>query len=111
VRGGERGSASVELLGILPLLLLAGLTAWQILLAAMTVTSAENAARAASRAEGRGDGGAEVGGEALPTWLRDQAEIQLSGTKATVVIEVPIIVPGLSIDALTVSRSAELPEG
>jgi hypothetical protein len=111
IRAVERGSASVELMGILPLLLLAGLTAWQILLAAMTVTSAENAARAASRAEGRDDRGAEVGRDALPLWLRDQAEVQLSGTKATVVIEVPIIVPGLSTGALTVSRSAELPEG
>jgi len=111
MRAGERGSASVELMGILPLLLLAGLTAWQILLAAMTVTSAENAARAASRAEGRDGGGAAVGRDSLPSWLRDRAQIQLSGTKATVVIEVPIIVPGLSTDALTVARSAELPEG
>jgi hypothetical protein len=111
LRASPRGSASTELLGILPFLLLAALAAWQILLVAFTVTSAENAARAGSRAATRGQDGEEAALEALSSWLRDDADASLSGTRATVRIEVPILLPGLSNRDISVSRSAELPSG
>jgi hypothetical protein len=110
-RAPDAGSASMELLGILPFLLLAALVAWQILLVAFTVTSAENAARAGSRAATRGQDGEEAAIEALSPWLRDDASASLSGTRATVHIEVPILFPGLTNEDVNVSRSAELPSG
>lgn len=106
----ERGSASVELMGMMPLLLLAAFAGWQILLVAFTATSAENAARTASRAESRGEGGEQAGREAVSTWLRDGTTVEVDGTKATVRIRVPIVVPLISSDQLAVSGTAEMPE-
>jgi hypothetical protein len=111
LRGRQEGSTSVELMGILPILLLGALAAWQILLVAMTVTSAENAARTASRAHATQGNAEGAGIRAMPQWLRDGARVQMSGDKATVVVEVPIIFPGLRAGEMTVSRSAELPSG
>jgi TadE-like protein len=105
----ERGSASLEFTGLLPYLLLAALFAWQLLLATFTVTAAENAARTGSRAESLGRDGIEAAQDALPDWLRDDAFARAEGTLVRVTIEVPIVFPGLSVDDMTVSRTAEFP--
>ncbi len=103
------GSIAVELMGILPLLLLAALAAWQILLAGFVATSAQNAARTASRVEGLGGDGERAGLESLSPWLRDGATADLEDTRATVTILVPVIVPGFTTDAFRITRTAELP--
>ena len=108
---GQRGSAALEFLGALPLLLLAALMGWQLLLVTFTATAAENAARAASRANGTGGDGEDKGMDALPSWLRDEASVAMSGDKADVTVTVPIVFPGVSTDAWTVTRSAEIPSG
>ena len=105
----ERGSTAVELAGMLPMLLLISLFAWQALMVAFTVTAAENAARSGSRAEGRGDDGREIALESLPTWLRGDAEVTVDGELVEVRIPVPIVLPGVSWGGATVARSAELP--
>lgn len=107
----ERGQASVELVGMLPLLLIAALLVWQLLLAGYAVTSAENAARNASRAEALGDDGREVGEDSLSYGLDEGAEVQIEGDRATVRVRIPIVVPGLSTDGLSIERDAELPSG
>ena len=112
-RRTQRGSASLEFLGALPLILLAALAGIQLLLTTTTVTAAQNAARAGSRAAGLGATAPAAKGaalDALPSWLRGDARFTLQGTKATVVLEVPLVLPGLSTSALTVSRRAELPK-
>ena len=45
---GQRGSASLETIGMLPYLLLAALFAWQVLVAGYIAVNAENAARHAA---------------------------------------------------------------
>lgn len=107
----QRGQASIELIGMLPILLLSALLVWQLLLAAYAVTSAENAARNASRAQALGDDGEEVGEDSLSFGLDDGAEVRVEGDRATVRVRVPIVVPGISSDALSVERDAELPSG
>lgn len=106
----QRGTASLEFVGMVPLLTLAALFAWQLLLFAFTVTAAENAARAGSRAASRGDEAVETALGALPTWLQEDARAQADGTRVTVTIEVPLVMPNVSTDLVTMSRSAELPE-
>lgn len=112
-RRSQRGSASVEFLGALPLLLVAALAALQLLVTTATVTATQTAARAGSRTAGLGasPGTARAAArDALPGWLRDGSVVSLDGTAARVVVELPVILPGLSSRALTVTRRAELPE-
>lgn len=120
-RRAERGSSSVELLGFMPLLLIAALAGWQLLIAAATVTAAENAARTGSRVATRGGGASEAAIEALPEWLRDAAEAERGpgegcdddetgkGTRVAVCIKVPIVMPGITVDSVEIMRDAELP--
>lgn len=106
----ERGSSAVEVAGFMPLLMLAAFAGWQILLVAFTATAAENAARTASRAESKGESGQEAALDSVSSWLRDGTKAKIDGTKTTVTISVPIVVPLFSTDALSVSGEAEMPE-
>lgn len=108
-RRDQAGSASVELIMLAPLLVLAALAGWQMLLFAFSSTAAENAARTGSRVEGRGGQGERAALESMSPWLRNGADVRFEGTKGTVTIRVPIVVPTLRSGALTVSESAELP--
>jgi hypothetical protein len=107
---GQRGSASVELIGFLPLLGLAALGAWQVLLFAFTATAAENAARTGSRVEGQSGEGEKAAKESMSSWLRDGADASFEGTRGTVVVQVPIVFPPMRSDRWTVTETAELPD-
>lgn len=108
-RRGERGQASVELIGMLPFLVLGALLVWQLLLVGYAVTSAENAARAASRVEARGGDGAKAAERVIGAPLREGIRTELNAGKAVVRVRVPLIVPGITREDVTVSRDAELP--
>ena len=103
------GQATVELVTMIPYLFLVALLVWEILLLTFVATSAENAARNGSRAETIGDDGGEVAVESLTSWLQDDTEVSVSGTRVTVSVEAPVIIPGLSTDSFLITRSAELP--
>lgn len=105
----EAGQTSVELLGLLPWFLLAGLAAWQILLAVSTASTTENAARSGSRALGRGGDGKAAALRSLPDETRRDAQVQVSGQRVTVTVDVPVLIPGIHLGAFTMTRSAELP--
>jgi hypothetical protein len=107
----QRGSASIEIVSILPLLLLGALFVWQLLMLGYTVTAAENAARTGSRTASTSGDAEGAALRSLSSWLRDDADVDVAGTRTRVTIEVPILFPGLSSEDLTVSRSAEMPGG
>jgi type IV secretory pathway TrbD component len=65
----QHGQASVELLGVLPLALLAGLVAWQLALAGQTAWLCAHAARAAARADAVGRSADRAARSALPSSL------------------------------------------
>lgn len=109
LRRGEQGQASVELIGMLPFLVLAGLLVWQLLLVGYSINSAENAARAASRVEARGGDGEKAAKRVVASPLREGMTTEIDGEKAVVHVRVPLIVPGITRDDVTVSRDAELP--
>lgn len=105
----DRGSAAVELAGMLPLMLLAAVLVWQALLITSTTNAAEHAARNASRAAAMGEAAQPAALAAVPTWLRDDARVQRRGpTAVTVEITVPLVAPGVS-SPWRISRDAELP--
>ena len=72
----EEGTASVELIAVLPFLLLALLVAAQIAVAGHALWSAAVAARAGARAALVGEDATAAARRALPPSLRDGAEIE-----------------------------------
>ena len=75
----ERGTASVELIAVVPLLLLAVVVAAQIALAGQALWSAGVAARAGARAALVGGDARAVARRTMPASLRAGAEVEDSG--------------------------------
>lgn len=107
VREGELGQASIEVVALTPLILILCLGLWELLLVAWAATEAENAARNAARSGADNPG--LVARRSLSPGLRDGASTRLDGEQATVRVKVPLVVPGLGADLLTLSRRATVP--
>ena len=99
---GDRGSAAIEFLGFLPILLLVALAGVQLGLLAYAGTEAGTAARTAARTGNPTDGGASVSG-----WLHPDVQVGQDGdeTTATVTIQVPSVLPGFSLLGPVVRRA------
>jgi hypothetical protein len=109
-RHGQRGSASIEVLGFLPWLLLILMAGMQLFAVAFAAGSAADAARAGARAASKGRPDAQiVAVRALSPRLRDDASVRVFGTSASVTVRVPLFVPGLSSSRVTLTRSAHMP--
>lgn len=112
----DRGSASLELLGIIPFLMLVAMAGIQLGIVAYTGSQAGSAARSAARTAAQGDRAETSPGDAglrsMSGWLRDGSDISTSdtgdGVQATATVDVPSIFPGFDFDA--VSRHAEMPK-
>ena len=105
----ESGQASIEFVGLLAWLLLAGVLIWQLLLVTWTFTQASNAARTTSRVDARGGDPVKAGRNALNPSLRKHARVDMDGERATVRVRIPILIPGFDSDDLPATRTAELP--
>ena len=73
---GERGQATVELLGVVPALLAVGLVTWQLILVGHTAWLSAHAARAAARAEVVGKDAAAAARSVLPAGLERGLEVE-----------------------------------
>jgi hypothetical protein len=103
----EEGTASVELIAVIPFLLLAVLVAAQLALAGQALWSAGLAARAGARAAIVGDDAAAAARHALPPSLRSGAEV--SDTDAVAVrVPIPRLLP---LPELEVAATAGLGDG
>jgi Flp pilus assembly protein TadG len=91
---GERGTASVELVAVVPFLLLAVLAAAQIALAGQALWSAGVAARAGARAALVGGEATAAARRALPPSLRGASEVEVSG-EVSVRVPVPRLVAAM----------------
>lgn len=111
----DRGQVAIEYMGFIPLLLLVGLCAIQLGVAAYTANQAGTAARAAARTAGQDHRviGPEAAGEhAISGWLADGARWDLPSygydeVTYTVHVEIPSVIPGLSWGDAT--RSSTMP--
>ena len=101
----EEGTASVELIAVVPFLLLAVLVAAQIGLAGQTLWSAAVAARAGARAALVGGDAKAVARRALPPSLRPGARVS-EGEGVAVRVAIPRLLPALP--ALTVQAESGL---
>lgn len=105
---GEEGTASVELIAVVPFLLLAVLAAAQIALAGQALWSASVAARAGARAALVGGDATAAARAALPPSMRAGAEVA-EGEGVSVRVEVPRLIPKLP--AVEVGASSRLEPG
>jgi hypothetical protein len=105
---GEEGSASVELIAVLPFLLLAILVAAQIALAGQALWSASVAARAGARAALVGGDASTAARRALPPSLRAGSMVR-GGDDVSVRVPVPRLLPQLP--RLLVGARASLESG
>lgn len=102
---GEEGTASVELVAVVPFLLLAVLAAAQLALAGQAVWSAGVAARAGARAALVGGSAAVAARRALPESMRRDAVVR-DDDAVSVRVAVPRLLPGLP--RLTIGARTDL---
>lgn len=91
---GEEGTASVELVAVVPFLLLAVLVAVQLALAGQALWSAGVAARAGARAALVGGDASAAARSALPPSMREGAKVE-EGEGVSVRVEIPRLIPSL----------------
>jgi hypothetical protein len=104
----EEGTASVELIAVVPFLLLAVLVAAQIGLAGHALWSAGIAARAGARAAVVGGDATRAARRALPPSLRSGARVERDGA-VSVRVAIPSLLPALP--RLSVASESGLDDG
>ena len=109
LRHEERGVLDIELIGFVPILVLVTLFLVQGFFAVSTVTSVSAAARAAML----GRSPEQAAHEALPDWVRLESVSDScgSGHCVQVTARVPIGIPSITSERVTVTRTAYFPEG
>jgi hypothetical protein len=107
---GEEGTASVELVAVVPFLLLAVLAVAQIALAGQALWSASVAARAGARAAVVGGDPAAAARAALPPSLRPEAKVE-DEDGVEVRVEVPRLIPSLPPVRVDATSSLEGGDG
>lgn len=104
-RSAQRGQASVELLGMLPVIVALALAATQLLSVGYASILAGNAAEAGALAlAGGGEAPAAVR-RSLPGWSRARAQVSVSGGEVEVRLQPPSLLRALS-ERLTVTATA-----
>jgi hypothetical protein len=92
---GERGQASIELIGALPVVLVTGALVWQLALAGHAAWLTANAARAAARAELVGRSARTAARSALPRSLERGLEVKRKRDgRVRVSVRVPWVMMG-----------------
>lgn len=105
----EEGTASVELIAVIPFLLLAVLVAAQLALAGQALWSAGVAARAGARAALVGGDAAAAARRTLPPSLRTGARVSVADGVTTVRVTIPRLLP--SLPRLMVGAESGLGDG
>ncbi|HEX4463143.1 MAG TPA: hypothetical protein VH042_00700 [Solirubrobacterales bacterium] len=101
----ERGQATVELIAAIPLLLIAGAIALQLLLTGYALTLADGAAEAGALALAAGRPAKSAAQESLPSWAGERAEIAVRGGEVTVRLVPPSLLAAVA-DRLAVTSSS-----
>ena len=86
---GESGQATLELLAGIPVLVLAGLVALQLLATGYSLSLADGAAEAGAMALASGKPPRPAVRDALPGWAQRRAHVNVDGGRLTVRLEPP----------------------
>jgi hypothetical protein len=102
-RARERGQATVELVGVLPLVAVLGFAVWQAVVVGQALWMAGAAARAAARAAALGADPVDAARSVLPPRLEDGLRVRVreddSGVRVTVPL--PAVVGGGALGSTT----------
>lgn len=101
----EAGQATVELLAAIPLLLLAGSVALQLLLAGYALTLADGAAEAGALALASGRPAKAAVVRSLPGWAEADGDVVVRGGEVTVRVQPPSLLSAVG-DRLTVTSTS-----
>ncbi|OEV09904.1 TadE/TadG family type IV pilus assembly protein [Streptomyces nanshensis] len=111
----ERGASSLELAGMLPLLLVVAMATVQLGVAGYAIQQAGTGARAAARIAGQPDIAgdyAATGKAAMSDWIASRSKFSLGGggneVRVRTTVTIPSVVPGVD-DFGKASRSATMP--
>src|SRR6478609_6681461 len=107
----EDGQATVELIAAIPLLLLAGVIALQLLLAGYALTLADGAAEAGALALAAGRPAKSAAEGSLPAWAEDRAEVAVRGGEVTVRLAPPSLLAAVADRLVVTSNSYARPAG
>jgi Flp pilus assembly protein TadG len=102
---GERGQATIELVGMVPLLVVVVLAVGELLAAGAARSAASAAAEAAAVAVLQGTDPAAAARAAAPGWTRDRLAVRVSGRQVRVRIAPPALVPGTGPLLTTTARA------
>jgi len=100
----QRGQASIEAIGAIPLVMLAGAIALQLLLAGYALTLADGAAEAGALALSAGRPARAAIEDSLPAWAARRADVAVHGGEVTVRLRPPSLLPFVG-DGLAVASS------
>lgn len=107
----ERGQATVELIAAIPLLLVTGAIALQLLLAGYALTLADGAAEAGALALAAGRPARSAAEGSLPSWAEDRAEVSVRGGEVTVRLAPPALLTAVADRLVVTSESYARPAG
>lgn len=107
----EQGQATLELLVAIPLLLVGGAIALQLLLAGYALSLADGAAEAGALALAAGQPAKSAAEESLPSWAEDRAEISVHGGGVTVRLAPPSLLAAIGDHLAVTSNSFAKPAG
>jgi len=106
-----RGQATVELVGLIPLLVAIVFAAAQLLAAGVARELADHAAQAGAMALLQSRGAAQAAArDALPGWARDRADVDVRGRRVVVTLRPPSPLAPLA-DALVARSVADVGDG
>ena len=113
LRHEERGVLDIELIAFVPILVLVTMFLVQGFFAVSTVTSVSAAARDGARAAMLGRSPEHAAYDALPDWVRLESVSDGCGSEHCVQVtaRVPIGIPSITSERVTVTRTAYFPEG
>lgn len=107
----ESGQATVETMAAIPLLLLTGLVALQLLVTGYALTLADGAAEAGALALAAGQPAKDAAREALPAWAEESAEISVHGGEVAVRLRPPSPLPSIAEQLAVRSTAFGRPAG
>lgn len=107
--GRDAGQATVELVAAIPLLLIAGSIAMQLLLCGYALTLADGAAEAGALALAAGEPAKAAAEDSLPGWAVDRVDVAVRGGEVTVRLRPPSLLSTLADRLVVTSESFARP--